>query len=248
MFTRVQVDSNELEDFAVVIGDDTQVQRDVPAAAQPEERAAGDVQVQEVPAAAQPQELAAGDVQVQTTPAAATREELAATTHLQAEEAPDATEIIAHNVFQVEKVNPAPVGSTTLFIDSAASSHMVSTYSRLSQHAVETSDCNVRIKGSCGTSSGTKKGTLKFGICNAQDKIIPVALEVLLVKCDLSSTPPVLRHGTNSFPISTKVPRVYVVKIILNDVNLDGSAKIFRTKVDAHMWHCLLYTSPSPRD
>ena len=61
-FTGVQVDSSELEDFATVIGDDTQVQKDVPAAAQPEERAAG-------------------DVQVQTTPAAATREELAATTH-----------------------------------------------------------------------------------------------------------------------------------------------------------------------
>ena len=71
----------ELEDFAIFIRDDTQVQKDVPAAAQPVERAAGDVQVEEVPAAAQPQERAAGDVQVQTTPAAATREELAATTH-----------------------------------------------------------------------------------------------------------------------------------------------------------------------
>ena len=39
----------------------------------------------------QPNEGAAGDVGVQTTPAAATREELAATTHLQAEHAPDAT-------------------------------------------------------------------------------------------------------------------------------------------------------------
>ena len=63
--TRVQVNSSELEDFAIVIGDDTQVQRDVPAAAQPEDRATG-------------------DVQVRTTPGAATREELAATTHVQA--------------------------------------------------------------------------------------------------------------------------------------------------------------------
>ena len=44
-FTRVQVDSSELKDFAIVVGDDTQVQKDVPAAAQPQERAAGDVQV-----------------------------------------------------------------------------------------------------------------------------------------------------------------------------------------------------------
>ena len=141
------------------------------------------------------------------------------------------------DVFQIEKVNPLPVGSTTVFIDSAASSHMVSADSRFSQHVVETSDCNVRIKGSCGTSSAMKEGTLKFGICNAQNKISPVALEVLLVTCDLPSTPPVLRHGTNYVPISTKVPRMYVVNIILDDVKLDGSAKIFRTKVDAHMWH-----------
>ena len=41
--TRVQADSSELQDFALVIGDDMQVQKDVPAAAQPEERAGGDV-------------------------------------------------------------------------------------------------------------------------------------------------------------------------------------------------------------
>ena len=132
---------------------------------------------------------------------------------------------------------------------------MVSADSRISQHVVDASDCNVPIKGSCGTSSATKKGTLKFGNRNAQDEIIPVALEVLLVrglganifsvgalaekglKCDLLSTPAILRHGTNSFPISTEVPRMYVVSIILDDVNLDGAAKIFRTKVDAHVWH-----------
>ena len=57
------------------------------------------------------------------------------------------------------------------------------------------------------------------------------------VKCDLLSTPPVLRHGKNSVPISTKVPRMYVVNTILDDVNLDGSAKIVRTKVDAQLWY-----------
>ena len=173
---------SELEDFAIVIGDDTQLQKYVAVAAQLQERAAGDVQVQEVPAAAQPQERAAGDVLVQTS-ATATREELAATIHLQAEEAPDSTEIVAYtNVFQVEKVNPLPVGSTTVFIDSAASNHMVSADSRISQHLVKTFDCNVRKKGSCGTSSTAKKGTLTFGIRGAQGKIIPVALEVLLVR------------------------------------------------------------------
>ena len=39
------------------------------------------------------------------------------------------------------------------------------------------------------------------------------------------------------FSISTEVPRMYVVNIILDYVNQDGSAKIFRAKVDPHMWH-----------
>ena len=106
-FTRVQVNISQLEDFAIGIGDDTQVQKAVPAAVQPEEPAAG-------------------DVHVQTTPAAATREELTATTHLQTEEVPDATEMVRYtNVFQAEKVNPQVVGDTTVYIDPAASSHMV---------------------------------------------------------------------------------------------------------------------------
>ena len=70
-FTRVHLDSSELEDFATVIGDDTQARKNVPTAAQPKERAAGNLQVQEVPAAEQPQERAAGDMEVPTTPAAA---------------------------------------------------------------------------------------------------------------------------------------------------------------------------------
>ena len=235
-FTRVQVDSSELEDFAIVIGDDTQVKKDVPAAAQPEERAAG-------------------DVQVQTTPAAATREKLAATSLLQAEEAPDATEIVAYiNVFQVEKVNPQVVTDTTVYIDSATSSHMVCTEPRISKQVIKLTDCDVRIIGSCGTSNATKKDTLRFGVRNAQHQIIPVALEVLLVrnpganicsvgalaekgvKYDLLSTPPALRHGSHTFPISTAIPRMYAKSIIIDDMNL-GTVDIYRTKVDAHMWH-----------
>ena len=90
-FTRIQVDSSDMEDFSIVMGDDTQVPKDVTVAAQPQERTAGDVQLLGIYVAAQPQERDAGDVQVQTTPAATTREERAATTHLLAEETPDAT-------------------------------------------------------------------------------------------------------------------------------------------------------------
>ena len=102
----------------------------------------------------------------------------------------------------------------------------------ISKHVVEKAHCSVRIKGSCGKSSSTEKGTLKFGILNAQGQVIPVALEVLLVrdlgasivsvgalaekgvKCNLLSTHPVLLHGANDFPISTEVPRMYVVNIL----------------------------------
>ena len=139
-------------------------------------------------------------------------------------------------------------------MDSAASTHMVCTESRISKHVIKPTDCDLRIIGSCGTSNATKKGTLTFGIRNAPDQIIPVALEVLLVrnlganifavgvldekgvKCDLLSTPPALRHGNNTFPISTAIPRMYVVNIIIDYVSLD-TVYIYRTKVDAHMWH-----------
>ena len=154
----------------------------------------------------------------------------------------------------MEKVNPQVVGDTTVYIDSAASSHMVCTESRISKQLIKLTDCDVRIIGSCGTSNATKKGMLKSGIRIAPDQIIPVALEVLLVrnlgpnifsvgalaekgvKCDLLSTPPALHHGNNTFPISTAIPRMYVVNIIIDDVSLD-TVDIYRTKVDAHMWH-----------
>ena len=138
--------------------------------------------MEKAPAAAQPEERAAGDVQAQETPGVATQDEPAAF-HDQVEDAPGATQHVAFtNAFHAEKVNPLPVGSTMVFIDSPASSKMVSADSHISQQVVETSDCNVSIKGSCGPSSATKKGTLKSRIRNAQDKIIAVALGVLIVR------------------------------------------------------------------
>ena len=129
---------------------------------------------------------------------------------------------------------------------------MVCTESRISKHVIKPTDRDVRIIGSCGTSNATKKGTLIFGIQNAQDQIMPIALKILLVrnlganifsvgafaekgvKRDRLSTPPTLRHGKHTFPISTAIPRMYVVNIIIDDVSLD-TVDIYRTKVDAHM-------------
>ncbi|CAB1113487.1 unnamed protein product [Ectocarpus sp. CCAP 1310/34] len=47
-FTRVETEGDVLEDYAISFGKDVQVQ-DAPAAAQPEERAAGDTLVQDAP-------------------------------------------------------------------------------------------------------------------------------------------------------------------------------------------------------
>ena len=117
------------------------------------------------PAAAQPEERAAGDVQVEKVPGVAMQGELAAT-HVQVQDAPGATQYVAFtNAFQVkEKVNSLSVGNTIIYIDSAASSHIVSDESFISKHVVEKVGCSVRIIGSCGTSSAIKNGTLKFGI------------------------------------------------------------------------------------
>ena len=55
--------------------------------------------------------------------------------------------------------------------------------------------------------------------------------------CDLMSTPPALRSGKHVFPVLTEIPRMYVVNIILDGASLEGSAQVFSTKLDAHLWH-----------
>ena len=119
-----------------------------------------------------------------------------------------------------------PPGDTAVFIDTAASSHMVTAESRLCQHVVDTIACSVRIKGPCGLSSATSKGTLVFRLRNERGEMVPISLEVLIVpnlgasifsvgtlhekgvKLDLLSVPPVLRKGKHAFPISTEIPRM----------------------------------------
>ena len=263
-FTRVQEDSNELEDFAIVIGECEQVYQE-PAAEQPAERAAAQERVPEAPAARQHHECdaAVDGVQALAAPGTTKRREAAAV-HAQVEDAPaqveyapDTTQIVAYtSSFRAEQQETPPaIAGTTVFVDSAASSHMVSADSPASQYVVKRSDCNIRIKGSCGMSSANTKGTLQFGIRNDRNQIVPVSLEVLLVRdlganifsvgalkekgvlCDLMSTPPALRSGKHVFPVSTEIPRMYVVNIILDGASLDGSAQVFSTKLDAHLWH-----------
>ena len=119
-----------------------------------------------------------------------------------------------------------PPGDTAVFMDTAASSHVVTVESFPCQHVVNTTACSVRIKRSCGLSSVTSKGTLAFQLPKERGGLVAINLEVLIVpnlgasifpvgalhekgvKLDLFSVPPVLRYGNHAFPISTQVPRM----------------------------------------
>lgn len=58
-------------------------------------------------------------------------------------------------------------------------------------------------------------------------------------KTDLLSSSPALRSRNPTFPISNEVPKIYVVNIILDDVNIDlpSSPPVFRADADAGIWH-----------
>ena len=71
-FTPAQEDGSELEEFNLVVGDNTRVEK-APAAAQPEEHAAGDLQAQETPGEATQDEPAAVHVQEEDAPGATHR-------------------------------------------------------------------------------------------------------------------------------------------------------------------------------
>ena len=55
------------------------------------------------------------------------------------------------------------------------------------------------------------------------------------MKLDILSVPPVLRYGNHAFPISTEVPRMYIVHIVPDAQEI--TQNIFHTTVDADAWH-----------
>ena len=153
-----------------------------------------------------------------------------------------------------------PPGDTAVFIDTAASSHMVTAESRLSTCGEYTA-CSVRIKGSSGLSSAAFKGTLVFRLRNERGELVAINLEVLIVpnlvasifsvgtlhekgvKLDLLSVPPVLRYGNHAFPISTDIPRMYVVHIVPDAREI--TQNLFHTTADADAWHRRMGHSPA---
>ena len=150
--TPVQEDNNELEDLAIVIGECEQVYQE-PAAEQPAGRAAAQERVPDTPAARQHHECDAAVDVVQALAAAGTtkrREDAAVHAQVddapaQVEYAPDTTQILAYiSSFRAEQQETPPaIAGTTVFVDSTASSHMVSTDSPASQYVVKRSVCNI---------------------------------------------------------------------------------------------------------
>ena len=74
-----------------------------------------------------------------------------------------------------------PLGDATVVMDTAASHHIVPAESQLYQHVVNKIDGSVRVKGSCGLSSASSKGTLSFRLRYDRGELVPIHLEVLLV-------------------------------------------------------------------
>ncbi|CAB1115713.1 unnamed protein product [Ectocarpus sp. CCAP 1310/34] len=251
-----------LESFDIAVGDPEQVPF-APAASTPEE--ASDAKVGQVLAAPPTASLQllerAAPLQVPIAPATAKETEEPAASYEQEKDPPAAIqhkELVAYTNILRAVDKTAPAENTRVFIDTAVSGHTVSGESPVSQHVVDLVDCDVRIEGSCGASSATKKATLKFKLKNGKGQPVPIELEGLLVrdlganifsvgafddegvKTDLLSAPPALRTRNLSFPISTvEVPRMCVVNLILDDLNLDlpTSPLVFRADTDAGDWH-----------
>ena len=146
-------------------------------------------------------------------------------------------------------------GDKAMFIDTAASNHMVSTGSQLCQHVVNKIDCCMRIRGSCGVTTARTKSTLAFRARNDGGELVPIHPEVLIVpnlgasvfsvvalhekgvKLDLMANPPVLRDGNSAFPVSTEYPRMFVLRILLNGQDKSRGNMLSHTAVDTDSCH-----------
>ena len=154
---------------------------------------------------------------------------------------------------ETEIGSTTPLGDTAaVFVDTAASPHVVAAGSRVCQHVTDKIDCDVRLNGSCDLSSATSKGTLAFRARNDRRELVAIHREVLIVpdlgasvfsigvlqdkgvRLDLLSNPPVLRHDNAAFPISTKVPRMFVLHIFLDGKEEPQLAS--PTTVDTDTW------------
>ena len=82
----------------------------------------------------------------------------------------------------MENGSTTPAGDTSaVFVDTAASHHMVSAESWPCQHVTNKTGCDVRVKGSCGLFSAASKGTLACRGRNDRGELGPIHLEVLIV-------------------------------------------------------------------
>ena len=70
---------------------------------------------------------------------------------------------------------------TAVFIDTAASNHIVPARSQLCQHVVNKIDCSMHVRGYCRVTTARPKGILAFRVRNDQGELVPVPLNVSIV-------------------------------------------------------------------
>ena len=146
-----------------------------------------------------------------------------------------------------------PVIQTAVFVDTAASHHMVPAESRLCQHAANKIDCSGRVKGSCGLPSATSKGTLACRLRNDRGELVPIHLEVLVVpdlgasafsvgalhdkgvKLDLLSNAPCLRDGNDDLSRLNESSTDRSLCVSLDGQEAPEHAS--HTTVDTDTWH-----------
>ena len=144
---------------------------------------------------------------------------------------------------------------TAVFIDTAASNHMVPAGSQLCQHVVNKIDCCMHVRRSCGVTTARTKGTLAFRVRNDRGELVPVHLEVSIVpnleasvfsvgalnekgvKLDLMANPPVLRDGNSAFPVSMECPRTFVLRILLDGQDKSPDKILSHAAMDTDSCH-----------
>ena len=101
--------------------------------------------------------------------------------------------------------------------------------------------------------SAALKGTPAFRVRIDRGELIPIHLQALIVpdlgacvfsvgalyekemKLDLLSNPPVPRDGNGAFPVSTEIPQMFVLHVLLDGQKESQYAS--RTAVDTDTWH-----------
>lgn len=159
-------------------------------------------------------------------------------THASPQEQPSPTS--EHNLDDEEtlhawcsRVGSARLDDNPVFLDSAATAHMIHGDSNLSRYVTRETRCDIVTHGSCSKTRAERKGRLDFTVTNTKGRRrgvyhleVPVApklganllslgaLEEKGARSGSSRSPPVPRCRELEYPLSLHVNRMYPLKII----------------------------------